>query len=155
MWKRRFPKTIQSRVQTTKKESEVFTALRVNRNSNQIERSTIAPYSLFTQLSPNVKLPQLSFSLSCLQPWQTLWKNNNTSKYWSRAAVLGSRQYSRSVPAGVFILISTLIEFIYCSQCIDIFCNLGFLDYNRMISCPSFPGFTRLCLQTICNLSIN
>lgn len=120
----------------------------------------LIPYSPSSAL--NVKLPQLSFSLSCLQSWQTLWKNNNTSKYWGRAAVCGSRQYSSSVPAGVFIPISTLIEFspqahvlIYCSQCIDIFCNLGFLDYNRMMSCSSFPGFTWLCLRILCTLSIN
>ncbi len=67
MWKRRFPKTIQSVVQTTKKVSEVFTALRVNRSSNQIERSTIAPYSLFTQLSPECQTTS-TLILSLLPP---------------------------------------------------------------------------------------
>lgn len=104
----RVSETIQSVVQTAKKESEVFIALRVNRNTNQIERSSIAPYSLFTRLSPECQTTSThKLSLSSLQP---LWKNNNTSKYWGRAAVRISRQYA-SVAAGGFILISNLIEF--------------------------------------------
>ncbi len=52
------------------KVSEVFTALRVNRSSNQIERSTIAPYSLFTQLSPECQTTS-TLILSLLPPAMT------------------------------------------------------------------------------------
>lgn len=129
MWKREFPKQSGAWYKQPKKNQKClqpwgWTA------TNQIERSTIAPYSLFTQLSPECQTTSTrKLSLSSLQP---LWKNNSTSKYWSRVAVRISRQYA-SVAAGGFILISNLTEFspriyilICCSQCIDIFFNLFF-----------------------------